>query len=292
MIKKENIVGLWLSSNVKNIDWNLDKHPGAPSSETTLIYKKFIEEVINKKHIKNPKVLVHGATPHLRDMLFEINAKIVILDISLNMILSMTKLLKHKNDEEIIVNANWINTPLQDDYFDFVIGDLTLPNIPKNELDNYFNSIKRVLKKEGYWITRIACNDFLDDNITFQSIFDNYYKIPVEYQRMAELTSMLMRRSWDCKKEICSMAKINTWMKKYEVSRGIYNHSNSIAKKRLQELWNYWNPMNKEWQFYTMKKTKKFISEFFDIEKQKSPNNCYYHIIDELYPVIKCKVKK
>ncbi len=289
MKQEKSMNNIWKSIAER---WSMHQHPGIPSEETVSIFRKLIEDEMSKHNIKNPKVLLHGSTPELRDMLFELGAEVVIIDKFMQMILGMSELMTHKNDKEIIIKADWINPPLEDNYFDFVIGDLTIGNVLKKNLRNYLESIKRVLKRDGYWITRIACHteEFQDND--FQKIFDEFCKIPVKHQNMSELLSLFTIFFYNSETDMVSISDLGNWMKQYEISPGIYNHPDSNAKKVLQKMWDTWKPMDKQWQFYSIKKTREFISGFFDIEDQISPNTAYYHILDELFPIFKCKVKK
>ncbi len=134
--------------------WKKWTPPLSPSKEAISVYKKFIIKSITGLKRK-PRALVLGATPQLRDLLFELNFEVTIIDVSMKMILAMSELTKHKNPDEVIVKSDWMKMPLTSDYYDIVVGDIILGNVPQNKQVKFLKEIQRVLKKKGYWITRM-----------------------------------------------------------------------------------------------------------------------------------------
>lgn len=61
--------------------------PGRPSRAAIKVYKDYTRKAI--KGIKNPKVLVLGSTPELRDLPHELKAEVTLIDINLEMILAI-----------------------------------------------------------------------------------------------------------------------------------------------------------------------------------------------------------
>ena len=66
--------------------------PGQPSKDDQKTYLKYIKEVLKNK--KEPKVLILGATPELRDLLAKTRAEVTIIDILMEMISAMSQLTK------------------------------------------------------------------------------------------------------------------------------------------------------------------------------------------------------
>lgn len=131
--------------------WELYTPPAVPSKNECQI----IEQCISK-HRKPAKVLILGATPQFRDLAHRQKAEVTCVDIAIDMILAMTKLMKYqkKTEKEIWFRANWLTMPLTQNYFDFVLGDLVLSNIPLKLQPKFLAKIKEVLKPGGYFITR------------------------------------------------------------------------------------------------------------------------------------------
>lgn len=103
--------------------------PGRPSLSEQKIYRKCIKAVIKNK--KNARALVLGSTPELRDILAELKVETIICDISYEMMLAMSEVIKKaKPEKEIWIKAPWEENPLPEKYFDIIVGDLVLGNVP------------------------------------------------------------------------------------------------------------------------------------------------------------------
>lgn len=130
-------------------------YPMAPSAGKGIIfnYKKLLKKAIRGK--TQFKACVLGATPELRDMVLELGGNLTTIDISLEMILKCTPLMKYKNSsKETIIKGDWLDNPLQAHYFDVVLGDGVSTNIHFNDQDRFFKEIKRMLKPQGFFILR------------------------------------------------------------------------------------------------------------------------------------------
>jgi SAM-dependent methyltransferase len=110
------------------------------------------------------KGLVLGATPELRDALVDFGYSVFSIDINVDMFLAMDELLKSKDVNEVIVRSNWLNNPLAENYFDVVLGDAVLPNVPWSDRQALLAEVRRLLKPDGIFLTRSFCapaeNDF------------------------------------------------------------------------------------------------------------------------------------
>lgn len=100
--------------------------------------------------------MILGATPQFRDLAHHQKASVTCVDISLEMILAMIRLMKYKGEttKECWVKANWLTMPLAQNYFDFVLGDLVISNIPLKLQPKFLIKIKEILKPGGYFLTR------------------------------------------------------------------------------------------------------------------------------------------
>ncbi len=119
------------------------------------LYKKYFNQSLKNK--KKARCLVLGATPELRDLVLDRNYQLVSLDMSEEMILKMSVLMKNKNSaNEIIVKSNWLSSPLKNNLFDLIMGDFVAVNIPTKLLPTFFKEMKRLLKPGGYILIREA----------------------------------------------------------------------------------------------------------------------------------------
>src|SRR5690349_13869034 len=103
--------------------------PYRPTNDEIKKYKEWLQQISSKKDNKDVKALVLGATPELRDLLTELQFRSYFIDINSDMISSMTQLITRKNPNEVAVQANWLDNPLADQYFDVILGDCVISNV-------------------------------------------------------------------------------------------------------------------------------------------------------------------
>jgi len=263
--------------------------PGAPSVDAIKFYKKQILKATKNKKFK---VLVLGATPALREMLATMNSEVTIIDINIEMILLMTKLVKNKNLKEIVVCGNWIDNPLSDNYYDIVLGDLVLANIPNKLKSKFLKKIFNLLKKDGYWITKIAYINADSAKKSFDKIAEQYSKVKFNRNTAIDFVCYLMNSSWDKKTDLIDLGLIRKWMFKFRDKTGKFKHKNKKIEFLLNTVWEFWFPMTKVWTYSTKEKTNKIISKFFKITNEECLNDCHFEDASKLFRMISCQVKK
>lgn len=127
--------------------------PARPCPGQIEIWKKIIKEKV--KGIENPKVLILGSTPELRDICAKYKLETIVCDISSNMIKAMDKLVKYKNPKEKKVICNWLNTDFKKESFDLILGDASLNQLlGKNNLKKLLAKLKDLLKPNGHILLR------------------------------------------------------------------------------------------------------------------------------------------
>lgn len=135
--------------------WKIYDSPVRPSKSECQLIKHFISH-----HRKPIKILILGATPEFRDVAHGVAKKekseITCADISLDMIIAMAELMKYskQTQQEIWLKANWLALPLAKNYYDYVLGDLVIGNIPIDLQPKLLAQVKEVLKPGGFFITR------------------------------------------------------------------------------------------------------------------------------------------
>ncbi len=121
----------------------------ASSADMWFLFEKYFKVATRNK--KRANVLILGATPEFRDLALKNGCNVVALDQSMAMITKMSSAMKLQNHpNETIVTANWLASPLKDNFFDVIIGDLVAVNIPKSLQQTFFKELQRMLKKGGY----------------------------------------------------------------------------------------------------------------------------------------------
>jgi len=264
--------------------------PGRPSEQAINIYKGFVRKAVGGIK-RQPRALVLGSTPELRDLLKELGCRVAIVDINLEMILAMTELLEMKNQEEIMVRGNWISTPLASHYFDVVLGDIVLSNVPAESQEQFLKEIIRILKPRGYFITKMEVipNDWARED--FDAVLNRYAKIPYHRNRPIELFVHLHNNAWDSQTNIISVSKIRKWMEKYRAGQGKYKRPTAKISKYLNDLWEMWRPMDKQWTVKRERDIEKQISSHFTILEKRVLNDCYFKEVDQSFPIWLCQVK-
>jgi ubiquinone/menaquinone biosynthesis C-methylase UbiE len=146
--------------------------PSIPSPQEIDFQRQFIMQHTSPN--KEFKVLILGSTPRLRDMVSEFeNCKVFLCDINPEMTFAMTELLRKASPEnETWIKASWLDMPLRDDEFDFVLGDFTYDNIPFEFHKQFMSEVHRVLKNGGVYLGRFFL--FLDEHrpISFKKLYE------------------------------------------------------------------------------------------------------------------------
>lgn len=117
---------------------------------------KKIESFIRKRP-EAKQALILGATPELRDLVHKLKLEVTIVDLNLDMIMAMMEHMRFKKkcESEIWVRASWLDMPLKENHWDFVLGDFVICNLPfKLQIDLY-QKVASLLIPDGYFITRM-----------------------------------------------------------------------------------------------------------------------------------------
>lgn len=129
----------------------------APLPTELEIYENYLKRAIGQR--KNPKVLILGATPELRDLCLEHNWTVLAVDVSLKIISAMNQVMVyHKSEKDLIMCCDWLamDRYLKENNFDVILADVCLNNIAVEDQPNLLKILKKLLKPGGYLITRNA----------------------------------------------------------------------------------------------------------------------------------------
>jgi len=103
--------------------WKKLSFPNRPTEREVAIYQKFIAQ----DRRQDANLLILGATPELRDLTAFLGIKPVLVDISPRMLWGMLRLTKQLDaTKEVWVKSDWLQAPLPENFFDIIIGDLSL----------------------------------------------------------------------------------------------------------------------------------------------------------------------
>jgi ubiquinone/menaquinone biosynthesis C-methylase UbiE len=170
------------SSEWKNMveQWIKITEPSIPSPKEIDFQREYI-----KKHIdpnKEFKVLILGSTPRLRDLVSEFeNCKVFLCDINPEMTFAMTELLERANHEdETWIKASWLDMPFKDEFFDIILGDITIDNLPFEFHNQYINEVSRVLKNDRAYLGRFIFFRDHHELANFEQIRNSYEKLQIK----------------------------------------------------------------------------------------------------------------
>ncbi|GEM_PF-2512988 len=251
-------------------------------------YAEWLKQINPEKKPLN--VLVLGATPELRDILNGLGYKTTIIDINLEMILAMNSVLKTKNPDEIIVKANWLENPLQDGYFDVVLGDAVLPNIPWKEREHLLSEVKRLLKPSGTFLTRSFCVPREKPFANIDELLEHFSGKKPTNKTSLEFVLELQILAYDPKDHLGTFSKPKEIVEKLGGDKG-FNFKSENLNKILEMTWNFWCKKfaNKVFVYAYRDEEERDYEKFFEIaETFESEDNPY----SKITPMYVLKPKK
>jgi len=157
------------------------KPPSAPSKSEKLAYDHFLKKALKGK--RQPKVMILGVTPELRDIALKNNCEVISVDISKEMIKTMKGLVKNKkHKKDIILNDNWLTVPFKNNSFDVVMGDGPFTNIPSlPDVKKMLTKITKILKPDGYLLIREVIH-LSNRKKSFKKVVSDYRKKRIKWE--------------------------------------------------------------------------------------------------------------
>lgn len=265
--------------------------PGQPSKQAVNTYRHFALIAISNLKRK-PRGLILGSTPELRDLLAQLGFEVTLADINMEMILAMGELAKRKDPGEILINSNWLDIPIEDNYFDVIFGDIVLSNIPRPKQDNFLKELARLLKPGGHWISKM---EFVPNDWVFEdcdAVAAKYSAIPESKSRAMELLCHLHYELWNRKSKKARLSDLRNWMEKYKAGKDRYRHPSKKITKYLNDIWSMWKPMEKQWDYGYESDVEKQVGKHFRILARQVLGDCYFYEVDKTYPIWFMKAKK
>lgn len=256
--------------------------PSRPSIEEVSKYHEWLKRISAGK--PGLRALVLGATPELRDLLNQLGFKTHCIDINLEMVLAMDGLVSHKNPDEVLIRANWLENPLSGSYFDVVLGDAVFPNIPWEHRTDLYDEIVRVLKPNGYFINRAF---YAPEKQRYESIDDIlaiFAKKPASNETAIELVFELQLLTHNPKDRLGSMEKVRSVVEKIRGPHGFELKSQEL-NKTLEIVWGYWlgTVSKKVWIYPFEKEEEAEYLRYFNIAEKFSAADHPYGQITPMY---------
>lgn len=143
--------------------WTKMVGPSRPTISELAIYQKHIRQLqLLSKH--RLKMLVLGSTPEFRDLGYEENLDVTVMDCNPDYHEVINRELRHKEalSKEKILICNWQELAYEGE-FDIIIGDLVIGNILPENLEVFIKSVAQALRQNGLFLGK---SFYVDRNYT------------------------------------------------------------------------------------------------------------------------------
>jgi hypothetical protein len=122
-------------------------------------------------------MLVLGSTPEFRDLGFEENMDITVVDCNKDYHEVINREIRHKCliGTEKIIFCKWQDMDF-DNQFDIIIGDLVIGNIPPLELEDFIKKIQKALIKDGLFLGKSFYQDKNYKVVSPEEMVKKYYE--------------------------------------------------------------------------------------------------------------------
>jgi len=270
--------------------WDKYTSPFIPSKEDVKNYVFILDALRQKKNI-----LVLGATPQIREILFKINARIMIADFSSQMTLGMLRFSNQISvDKEEWIKANWMSLDefLKNKYFDVIIGDLVLRNIDSKDQSRFLLKISKLLKNNGYFISRFHILDknsaALTSNYIIRTTLDTYWD--KENKSLEDLlASRLFDKNTNFLTNLINKRNVVRDIRKY-LEKDVKNKRKRLILKNILKKWTVFGTQNQRtWTQRSEKDLKGLLSKNFILHNTKIASD---YEDGAFYPIYVLKNKK
>lgn len=262
--------------------------PGRPSKSAIQTYRKYSLEVFRNVKGRRPRALILGATPELRDLMFELGAEVTVADINPEVVRKLKSLMHHrKKAKEKLIMGDWSRIELPKEYFDVIVGDVVLGNVRRNRQPNFLRNMKSALAPNGHFIQKM---EVIPDNWKFEDMeatLNRFGNARPTKNYSVELVAMLLHNTFDRKRRIASLKRIRRGIAQYMTGDRI-THPNKNVRKLLSDIWAFWKPMEKEWSWDRESVVKPQVAKFFRIKKEIVLKDCLFQVNDRSFPIWVC----
>ena len=156
--------------------------PSCPSKQELMLIESYLD-AISKKNRK-PEVLMLGCTFNYRKLLAKKGIPADMADLSREMFKINTGPVKNMKRNEKFIHKNWITMDLGKKY-DLILGDFVISNIPQKYKKKFYNNIKKHMKEDGLFITRVYWQR--QKLLNKEQIYRKYKNKKITRKRMMEL---------------------------------------------------------------------------------------------------------
>lgn len=264
--------------------WKKLAPPMRPSKGDLKVYEAFLRRAI--RGVRHPRILVMGATPEMRDLAHAHSAEVTVADFSSEMIKAMVGLMKYKKktNEEVWVKGNWATLPLKAGYYDIILGDGVIDNVPWATHGQWLRHTRDLLKPDGAFITR----EF-DNGQNLEKTIRNVLR-PVLHaiqrsshpsaEDLISLCFALMLVGADENRKIISDARNPELLKRYGTRFGL---SKQKLKQLARALFGLMPVSRKEWRMHDLARTERELKICFRIIGKRPGVTKYLKDITYIY---------
>lgn len=244
--------------------WNLYFPPARPSANDVAVYKRMMYRSFEGLEQDRFHVLVLGATPEIREMLAaDQRIEVTLVDLTMEMFAAMGELMSESTDREIWVRSSWVGAPLKEQYFDAVISDLVVPNVPYESLGAFYEKVRSLLRPTGHWINRIY---FVDDHTRIRTLDE----LLAEYCAKDEITKRDINNfrstagllAWSQQDKLLDWSVLLEHMNEYRVD-GEFVHESPRACELLRGAYDLFKPFDKKFYLDTEEGTLDLLHRYF-----------------------------
>lgn len=255
--------------------------PSCVSKREEEEYFAWMKDVCGKSR---PKVLLLGATPQIRDRLNDLGCETSLIDLNLDMVLAMNSLMRTKPAEKATVIANWLENPLQEGYFDVIIGDGVLPNVPFSERRKLLSEVNRLLKPKGIFLTRAF---YMPKKSPYKSVEEILSHFEGKEPTGTNLTSLVWELqifAYDPKNHLGTITGPKALVEKFR-AKSRFSVKDAALKKILGVFWDFWcvHFIKKAWVYTYKDYEEKEYQEFFKIVKTFETDDHPYGKLTPMY---------
>jgi len=274
---KEGTLKIW---QINAERWFSVGSPWRPSVGDMAVYRKLAGNKITGK------VLILGSTPELRDLVAKEGNSPTLMDMSETMLkkmLSLAKLAKAKNEQWI--TSGWEKASLPKNHFDLIFGDMVwwVLSVPNQKI--LAEKIARVLKPDGFFISRFRIRDPKRAGENFFTIVEKY---------LARLDNESRKKQLIRDEMVSRLHDITTDVGKYRINRKktkallleIADKTNDSRNKEFLEEASF-NLLSADWTSQTKEEIMAILNNKFFLKKKLSAKD--YNA--EFYPIMKLAKK-
>ena len=246
--------------------WKRFLPPARPSLAELKIYEKYIKSLLKK----DKEVLILGLTPEFRDLILKYQGSPVCLDTNPRIYQALTRLLKRKGKEKLIV-GDWTEIPklkIKKKYF-LIIGHQSFNMIPLRRWEKFLKGLKTILDPQGKIITTVTVFLSQDKKIKTLDGFLRYRKLKQPRPPLfTEVMKYLVIGSYNFFKRHPSMKDLRQRIE-YLFKKGLIN------KKEKEEIKKIIPPSDLVLYLPSRDWVDKKFKKYFHVEIKYHPQDSY-----------------